>query len=97
MSGLVRLTNGLVGGLNGYNNKEGGLPYHMSGGSIALSGLLASVAIFDKSVTNVRGLAGVLVAGPLVMGMIFGMGHLTGEAIRYTKDTISDSNKNKNE
>jgi len=95
MSGLVRLTNVLVGGLNGYNNKEGGLPYHISGGSVALSSLLASAAILDKSVTNVRGLAGVLVAGPIVMGMMFGMGHLTGEAIRYTKDTISDSTSTK--
>ena len=94
MAGLVRLTNGLVGGLNGYTNKEGGLPYHMSGGSIALSGFLASAAILDKSVTNVRGLAGVLVAGPIIMGIIFGMGHLTGEAIRYTGDTISASSSN---
>lgn len=93
MSGLVRLTNVLVGGLNGYNNKEGGLPYHISGGSIALSGLLASAGLLDKSVTNVRGLAGVLVAGPLIMGMMFGMGHLTGEGVRYTKDTFSTSNQ----
>jgi hypothetical protein len=96
MAGLVRLTNGLVGGLNGYNNKEGGLPYHMSGGSIALSGLFTTISVFDKSVIKAGGLGGALLAGPIVMGIIFGMGHLTGEAIRYTKDSISDSSSNKN-
>jgi hypothetical protein len=96
MAGLVRLTNALVGGLNGYNNKEGGLPYHMSGGSIALSGLFTSISVFDKSVVKAGGLGGTLLAGPIVMGIIFGMGHLTGEAIRYTNDAFSDSTSNKN-
>jgi hypothetical protein len=97
---LSLFTNWAVGLINGYKQKENGLP---SGIKYGTMGITTSVAMFKTlanwdtpaKVTNGfisavptpgQKLFGLFVGVPLVMGMNFCVGHHMGKAIRFAED-----------
>jgi hypothetical protein len=84
---MITVTSCGVGLLNGYSDKEGGLPNSVVHGVVGLSGLLGSIASMRKNDFKCgSNLVALFISGPLVMSMYFGIGHFSGKAIRHTQD-----------
>lgn len=98
-------TNWAVGVINGYKQKENGLPNNIKYGTIGLSTFMTmfkTLGYLDTSVnkkfisattTPGQKLAGLFIGIPLIMGTNFCVGHHMGKAIRYAED---DSRSSKN-
>jgi hypothetical protein len=95
---LSLLTNWAVGLINGYKQKENGLPNNIKYGTM---GITTTVAMFktlanwdtpaaknliSATITPGQKLFGLFVGVPLVMGMNFCVGHHMGKAIRWAED-----------
>lgn len=94
---LSLFTNWTVGVINGYKQKENGLPNGIKYGTM---GITTSVAMFktlanwgtptakllSATVTPGQKLFGLFIGVPLVMCMNFYVGHHMGKAIRFTED-----------
>jgi len=95
---LSLFTNWAVGLINGYKQKENGLPNGIKYGTM---GITTSVAMFktlanwdtpsaknllSSTITPGQKLFGLFVGVPLVMGMNFCVGHHMGKAIRFAED-----------
>lgn len=94
-------TNWAVGLLNGYKQKENGLPNSIKYGTMGittLTGMLKVLGNFDKHTNTTRTpgqLAGVLLLGvPLAIGTNFCLGHHMGKAIRYVENQPHSKNDN---
>ena len=76
--------------MDGFTSNEGGLPNTVVHGVVGLSGVIAGIASMRYSKT-IRGsdLIGSMVAGPVVMATVYGVGNLTGRAARHTTDLYS--------
>jgi hypothetical protein len=86
-------TNWTVGLLNGYKQKENGLPNDIKYGTMGLTtfaGILKVLGNFDKYTNTARTpgqLASALLLGvSLAIGANFCLGHHMGKAIRYVED-----------
>lgn len=95
---LSIFTNWAVGLINGYKQKENGLPNNIKYGTL---GITTTVAMFktmgnwdtplakdmiSASITPGQKLAGLFIGVPLLMGMNFCVGHHMGKAIRWAED-----------
>ena len=101
---LSLFTNWAVGLINGYKQKENGLPNGIKYGtmgittSVAMIKTLANLDTPTKVTNNFisaaptpgQKLFGLFIGVPIVMGMNFCVGHHMGKAIRWAED---DSNK----
>jgi hypothetical protein len=93
-------SNWAVGLINGYKQKENGLPNNIKYGTMGITTSLAmirSLAEWDKppKITNSfisaaptpgQKIFGLFIGVPIVMGMNFCVGHHLGKAIRYAED-----------
>lgn len=99
MASLSLFTNWAVGLINGYKQKENGLPNGIKYGTMGLTtaiGMFKGLGNFDvpnlSHITAGQKLFGLFVGVPLVIGANFCVGHHMGKAIRWAED---DSNKGK--
>ncbi len=99
MASLSLFTNWAVGVINGYKQKENGLPNGIKYGTMGLTtaiGMFKGLGNFDtptlSHITAGQKLFGVFVAVPIVIGANFCVGHHMGKAIRWAED---DSNSGK--
>ena len=85
-----------VGIMGGFSSKEGGIPNTITYGVVALSGLSTGIASL-RYVKPIRwsNLIGSMVAGPVIMGTVYGVGNLSGHAIRHTRDLYSSDRMTK--
>jgi hypothetical protein len=90
---LSLFTNWAVGLINGYKQKENGLPNDIKCGTIGVTTTIAMIktlANFDTpniiKMTSGQKMAGLFIGVPLVMGMNFCVGHHMGKAIRWAED-----------
>jgi hypothetical protein len=102
---LSLFTNWAVGLINGYKQKENGLPNGIKYGTM---GITTSVAMFktlgswdtpsaknllSTTITPGQKLFGLFIGVPLVMGMNFCVGHHMGKAIRFAEDDPKPSSE----
>jgi hypothetical protein len=96
-------TNWAVGVINGYKQKENGLPNNIKYGTIGLSTFMTMFKTlgyldtpvykkFISATTPGQKLAGLFIGIPLIMGTNFCVGHHMGKAIRYAEDDSRSSN-----
>jgi hypothetical protein len=95
---LSLFTNWAVGLINGYKQKENGLPNDIKYGTIGVTTTIAMIKtlgnwdtpvaknMISATVTPGQKLFGLFIAVPLVIGMNFCVGHHMGKAIRYAED-----------
>jgi hypothetical protein len=90
---LSLFTNWAIGLINGYKQKENGLPNDIKYGTIGVTttvAMIKTLANFDTpniiKMTSGQKLAGLFIGVPLVMGMNFCVGHHMGKAIRWVED-----------
>ena len=90
MASLCGISSWGVGIMDGFTSNEGGLPNTVVHGIVGLSGVIAGIASLRYS-KPIRGsdLMGSMVAGPVVMATVYGVGNLTGRAARHTTDLYS--------
>ena len=91
MSLLTVLTNWTVGVINGYKQKENGLPNGIKYGTLGVTSFMGMIRVlgnFDTVIkaTSSQKLAGLFIVVPVVMGTNFCIGHHLGKAIRYVED-----------
>jgi hypothetical protein len=81
------LSTWLIGGLDGYASKDGGLPPNIVGSTIAVSSTLALLSSTDNISEYINEKPLSVVMGTTVMfGSLFFMGYQLGRAIRMIKD-----------
>lgn len=78
-----------TGIMDGYISKEGGLPNTLVLGVIGLSGLITGIATLRRSSDVIAS----FIASPVIMGSVYGVGNLTGKAMRHTRELYSEENK----
>jgi hypothetical protein len=95
---LSLFTNWAVGLINGYKQKENGLPNSIKYGTICVTTTTAMLKtlghwdtptaknIISATITPGQKLFGLFIGVPLVMGMNFCVGHHMGKAIRFAED-----------
>jgi hypothetical protein len=94
---LSLFTNWAVGLINGYKQKEDGLPNGIKYGTLGITTFMAMIktlghmdtsskAIINTGITPGQKLFGLFIGVPLVMGTNFCVGHHLGKAIRYAED-----------
>lgn len=95
---LSIFTNWAVGLINGYKQKENGVPNSIKYGTMGITTsilMLKTLGSWDMpvaknfispSVTPGQKLFGLFIGVPLVMGMNFCAGHHMGKAIRWAED-----------
>jgi hypothetical protein len=90
---LSLFTNWAVGLINGYKQKENGLPNGIKYGTIGVTtgvAMLRTLANFDTpniiKMTSGQKMAGLFIGVPLLMGTNFCVGHHMGKAIRWAED-----------
>lgn len=95
---LSIFTNWAVGLINGYKQKENGVPNGIKYGTMGITtsiAMIKTLAEFDSpniirvGATPGQKLAGLFIGVPLVMGMNFCVGHHMGKAIRWAEDEPS--------
>jgi hypothetical protein len=86
-------TNWAVGVLNGYKQKENGLPNSIKYGTMGVTTAVAMIKTlgnFDAPnvvrATGGQKLAGLFIAVPILMSTNFCVGHHLGKAVRYAED-----------
>ena len=86
-------TNWAVGVLNGYKQKDNGLPNGIKYGTMGVTtfaAMIKTLANFDAPevirATAGQKMAGLFIGVPLVMATNFCVGHHLGKAIRYAED-----------
>jgi hypothetical protein len=81
----------LMGGLDGYAAKDGGLPSSMVAGTLTVSSTLSLLSISDNlsEYVNKRPLS-VMLGTSIFFGSLFYMGYQLGSAIRILKDNDRD-------
>jgi hypothetical protein len=88
---LSIFTNWAVGAINGYKQKENGLPNGIKYGTLGLSTLVGTIKVlgseFSPSVRPAHRLAGIFIGVPVLVGTTFCLGHHLGKAVRYAEDT----------
>jgi hypothetical protein len=98
---LSIFTNWAVGLINGYKQKENGIPNGIKYGTMGITTsvvMIKTLAEFDSptivrvGATPGQKLFSLFIGVPLVMGMNFCVGHHMGKAIRWAED---DSKSNK--
>lgn len=90
MAPLIGFSSWGVGMMDGFSSKEGGIPNTVTYGVVGLSGLFTGIASL-RYVKPIRwsDLIGSMVAGQVIMGTVYGVGNLSGHAIRHTRDLYS--------
>ena len=90
---LSLITNWAVGLINGYKQKENGLPNNIKYGTLGVTtfvAMLKTLGNFDAPsvvrMTAGQKMAGLFIGVPLVMGTNFCVGHHMGKAIRWAED-----------
>lgn len=95
---LTVFTNWAVGVINGYKQKENGLPASIKYGTLGITTTMsmfkvlaqwdtpAAKNIISATVTPGQKVAGLFIGVPLVMGMNFCLGHHMGKAVRWAED-----------
>jgi len=95
---LSLFTNWAVGLINGYKQKENGLPSGIKYGTMGVTTSVAMIKtlanwdtpsaknLLSSTITPGQKLFGLFVGVPLVMGMNFCVGHHMGKAIRFAED-----------
>jgi hypothetical protein len=90
---LSLITNWAVGLINGYKQKENGLPNDIKYGTLGVTtfvAMLKTLGNFDAPsvvrMTTGQKMAGLFIGVPLVMGTNFCVGHHMGKAIRWAED-----------
>lgn len=99
MTSLPFFTNWAVGLINGYKQKENGLPNGIKYGTMGLTafmGMFKVMANWDTPsvtktivyapITPMQKLAGLFIGVPLIIGTNFCIGHHMGKAIRWAED-----------
>jgi hypothetical protein len=88
---LSIFTNWAVGAINGYKQKENGLPNGIKYGTLGLSTLVGMAKVlgteFSQSVRPAHKLAAGFIAMPVIVGTTFCLGHHLGKAVCYAEDT----------
>jgi hypothetical protein len=86
-------TNWSVGVLNGFKQKENGLPNGIKYGTMGVTtfaAMIKTLANFDSSslvkVTSGQKLAGLFIGVPILMATNFCVGHHFGKALRYSEE-----------
>jgi hypothetical protein len=89
-------TNWAVGLINGYKQKDNGLPNDIKYGTMGITtfaSMMRTLANFDAPevirATSGQKMAGLFIGVPLVMATNFCVGHHLGKAIRYAEDEPS--------
>jgi hypothetical protein len=95
---LSLFTNWAVGLINGYKQKENGLPNGIKYGTMGITTSVAMIKtlgnwdtpsaknMMSATITPGQKLFGLFIGVPLVMGMNFCVGHHMGKAIRFAED-----------
>ncbi len=95
---LSLFTNWAVGLINGYKQKENGLPSGIKYGTMGVTTSVAMIKtlanwdtpsaknLLSSTITPGQKLFGLFIGVPLVMGMNFCVGHHMGKAIRWAED-----------
>ena len=89
---LSLFTNWTVGVLNGYKQKDGGLPRGISYGTMGVTTFTMMLRMFGKfedvdvKLSPRQKIVGICIAAPLIMATNFCVGHHLGKAISYVKD-----------
>jgi hypothetical protein len=95
---LTLFTNWAVGAMNGYTQKENGLPNGIKYGTIGITtfiGMCKTLGNWDtpiatnliSTITPRQKLAGLFIGAPLIMAANFCVGHHMGKAIRFVEDS----------
>lgn len=96
---LSLFTNWAVGAINGYKQKENGLPNGIKYGTIGITTFMAMIKtmgnwdtpvaknMMSATVTPGQKLFGLFIGVPLVMAANFCVGHHMGKAIRFVEDS----------
>ncbi len=93
---LSLFTNWTVGVLNGYMQKDGGLPRGISYGTMGVTTFTMMIRMFgnlDETNVNLsprQKFVGMCIAAPLIIATNFCVGHHLGKAISYVKDKNSN-------
>ena len=93
MVSLSLFSNWAVGLINGYKQKDNGLPNGIKYGTMGittLSTVVKALGNFDKpnimKMTSGQKLGGLFIGIPFIMATNFCVGHHLGKAIRYAED-----------
>ena len=86
-------TNWAVGVLNGYKQKENGLPNGIKYGTMGVTTFASMIRVIGNfgtppitTYTAGQKMAGLFIAVPIVMATNFCVGHHLGKAVRYAED-----------
>jgi hypothetical protein len=88
---LSLITNWAVGIINGYKQKENGLPNGIKYGTIGVTSVatmmraLANIPSIPK-ITPGQSMAGIFIGVPFIIGTNFCVGNYLGKALRYAED-----------
>jgi hypothetical protein len=86
---IATITTWAVGLINGYKQKENGLPNQIIYGTMGAASIVNMMKVIGVSTLKPPGIlmGGLFIGVPLVVGTTFCVGHHFGKAIRWAEDS----------